>query len=30
MAFINSVTKSDTMFPTGGVGRSGFGREGGI
>jgi acyl-CoA reductase-like NAD-dependent aldehyde dehydrogenase len=30
MAFVNAVTKSDTMFPTGGVMRSGFGREGGL
>lgn len=29
MAFVNSVTKSDATFPTGGVARSGFGREGG-
>lgn len=27
MGFVNEVVKSDTAFPSGGVGRSGYGRE---
>ena len=27
MTFINTLTKSDYMYPSGGVGRSGYGRE---
>ena len=27
MGFVNEVVKSDTTFPSGGVGRSGYGRE---
>ena len=30
MCFINEVAKSEAVFPTGGVGRSGYGRECGL
>lgn len=30
MVFINEVPKSEAVIPTGGVGKSGYGREGGV
>jgi acyl-CoA reductase-like NAD-dependent aldehyde dehydrogenase len=30
MGFVNSVVKSDYLYPSGGVGKSGYGRECGI